>query len=316
MKDGNNTTASSAFPFKRVAIIGLGLMGGSIAKGLKKRGAPCVISGVARKESTLKAAVESGCFDIVTSRCADAVKDADLAVVCVDIDNTVSCAQECASFMPSGACLTDVASVKTPIIRGVKKTLKQIGKKIHFISSHPMAGSEKSGFDAAEENLYEQAVTFIVPSLKSCAQTFPEAQSPAISKLKTFWEFLGSRTVVTDAATHDRATAATSHALHLLAAAAVKAAAGDSSHASHCSINRWEETFLFAGPAFRDVTRIAVSSPSMWSGITRLNRKAVIDVLRMYKKELKTISELARRGEFDALERYLTESKELRYGLV
>lgn len=262
---------------KRAAIVGIGLMGGSLGLALHKRGG-WRVAGLARREETLRAARRKGAIHAGSTDPADVLPGADVAVFCSPVDKIVPLAKAYRRFFKHDALLMDVGSVKGPVVRALEKSFRGPGGPV-FVGAHPMAGSEKTGVEQARADLYQGAV---------CAIT-PTAQTPLsrVAQAADFWKSVGARPLVIDPRTHDQAVAVISHLPHLIADALL------------LSVGDWAPPDGFAllkelaAGSFRDATRVAGADPTLWRGIFRLNDPAVRGALRLFSKKLNT---LARRG--------------------
>jgi prephenate dehydrogenase len=251
---------------KRVAIIGLGLMGGSLGLALKRLGLAHV-SAYARRAETRKLALEMGATDAVHDTPQGALRGAELAVFCTPVCTMPKLAKDCMAAFEPGCVVTDVGSTKADLVRDMNSLFRDT--TITFVGSHPMAGSERSGLDAARIDLYTGAVTAVTPG--------PGAPEAGIQSVVAFWGGVGARVVRLDPAEHDILVAKTSHLPHLISAVLVSTA------------GRTPQNMglpLFCGPGFRDTTRIAGGSPAMWHDIVKSNRAAILEELRQYKNVL------------------------------
>jgi prephenate dehydrogenase len=252
--------------FGTVAILGPGLIGGSIALALAERGLAERLMIYARSPHALDQIRTAGVDAELTGNPSEAVREADLVILCVPIEAMAGLVHEFRDALKPGALVTDVGSVKGSVDRDLAPLLED---RALWIGSHPMAGSEQGGFVAARADLFEGAAVIITPT----KQTRPEAEQ----RMEAFWEALGGRVLKLDPARHDVAVAQVSHVPHLLAAALV-------CHAS-------EEARELAGGGFRDTTRVASGSPQLWVEILSANSKAVaaeLEALIVHLKALKS----------------------------
>ncbi len=237
---------------KKVAIIGPGLLGGSIALALRERG-EWNVAIWARRPEAVEEARAGGFADLASTNLEEVVNDAQLVVLCTPINSMEILAIGLAPFITPQTLITDVGSVKAPIVSALSPIFQKRG---HFVGSHPMAGSEQSGMKFARADLFEGAVCIVTPDGHS--------QPAAIEAIQSFWQSLGCSVHQFPADEHDRMVAAISHFPHLLAAALVEMIAANEPAA-----------FDFCGPGFRDTTRVASGSPAMWTEILQANRGAV-----------------------------------------
>lgn len=238
---------------KRIAILGPGLLGGSIALRLRQLGGSQVTLW-ARRPEAVEEAIAAGCADHATSDVRAAVEDADLVVLCVPVG---AMKQIVSAFLPAlrtDAIVTDVGSVKGAVLAEVGTLFAGRG---HFVGSHPMAGSESTGLKAARADLFERSTCIVTPD----ANTDPKA----LAAVEAFWTKLGCRVVQLGAGEHDDCVALVSHLPHLVAAILVNVVAERNAHA-----------FGVVGPGFRDTTRVASGPPAMWTEILRENSTAVV----------------------------------------
>jgi prephenate dehydrogenase len=238
---------------KRIAILGPGLIGGSIALGLGQCAGSHVTLWARRPEAVAEASA-AGCADAVTGDLAAAVKDADIVVLCVPVGAMAGIAAKIAPALREGCIVTDVGSVKGPVIAALHPIFQGSGR---FVGSHPMAGSEHTGLAAARADLFEGATCIVTPE--------PDTDAAAILGARELWTRLGSRVVELPAAEHDECVALVSHLPHLAAAALVNTVAGQNAHA-----------FSVVGPGFRDTTRVASGPPAMWREILSENSAALL----------------------------------------
>ena len=276
---------------KRVAIVGMGLMGGSLGLALKGLGLARIVA-CARRRETRQIALERGAADEAFELPVDAVRDADIVIFCTPVRTIPPLAEECREFFKDGAIVTDVGSTKAEIVRQME-ILFSDGRQ-HFVGSHPMAGSEKTGIEAARADLYRNAVVAVTPSAA--------ATERAAEEIGCLWASVGARPVRMDAAAHDHLVARTSHLPHLIAACLVSAVGRE--------ING--EVSSFCGPGFRDATRIASGSADLWRDIVETNSAAVLAELRRCGDELRRVIQIIEKGDFEELRRYLDRARTTR----
>jgi prephenate dehydrogenase len=277
---------------ERLAIVGVGLLGGSVAKAVRARGAAREIVGVGRDLARLQPAVADGAVDRITTSLADGVAGADVVILGATVLANDALLPAVWAAVPPGACITDVGSTKRSIVREAERLGAERGD-VHFVGSHPMAGAEKSGYGFARSDLFERATVVVTPTKRGV-----DAATGTVSGL---WRTLGARVVVWDAEGHDRAVAAISHLPHVIAWALVDA------------VNRYEPAALdLVAGGFRDTTRIAASDPIVWREILLANRDEVAVSLGAYREALADLERLIAEADPAALERYLARVKALR----
>ncbi len=280
------------FADQTVAVVGLGLLGGSLAAALKQvvSGGPRVVAW-ARRAASIAEASARGWIDSGSTDPADVLPAADLTVLCIPPLPTIEFAVRNASLWRTGGLVTDVGSVKAEIVRGVRPVLAARG--VGFVGSHPMAGSEQAGMAHADPELFSGATVFLTPT--------PEDAPEAVAAVAGFWEALGARPFRIEPGWHDVLTARTSHVLHLLAAGLVRALLDAAPAAS-----------LAAAGAFRDMTRIASSSPDMWTQIARQNGRNILEAFDRTEREIAALKSMVREERWEELKSYLEHAGERR----
>ena len=258
--------------FSKITIIGLGLIGGSLAWALKKSGRVGEVFGVDLDEKAIDYAVREGVIDEGSKDIEKGVSQSELTVIATYVGSVSKVAKSIISLVSKGTIITDVGSVKGKI---VQETEEFLPSHVHFVGGHPIAGTECSGVWASDPRLFNGKRCILTPTLK----THPEA----LAKVKSLWESVGARVFTMDAETHDRVFSFVSHLPHVVAYALVN------SVASQRILNNMLD---FAGGGLRDYTRIGASSPEMWSDIFLMNRENVLESIREFKKSLERIEEL------------------------
>jgi cyclohexadieny/prephenate dehydrogenase len=271
--------------YERIAVIGLGLLGGSVARAARARGVARVVVGATRRRSALDRALAEGAVDAVASR-EEAVRDAELVVLATPVSAMAETIRAVAPGLVSGATVTDVGSVKAVLHETLPGLLPP---GVRYIGSHPMAGSHARGFDQSREDLFDGAPCVITET----------GTSPEQTKLYEFWSALGARVFVRDAANHDCEAAWVSHLPHVLAYAFAEAL----ERAPAASRD-------LAGSGFRDFTRIALSEPEMWGEILTENRKALAAPLQAAAEVLAEFGRAIEANDADALERKINAARE------
>jgi prephenate dehydrogenase len=283
---------------KRIAILGLGLMGGSLGLALKSRkGAGNTIRGYARRAETRKLALKLHAIDEAFDDPAKAVEGADVVILCVPILTIPDLVMKCKDSLKRGCLVTDVGSTKAQLAGQIDPLLKGTGAI--FVGSHPLAGSEQQGLDAARVNLYEQAVVVVTPT--------DGKTGSAVKSLKKFWENLGATVKVMTPDEHDRVVARTSHLPHI-AAALVSATVGRDGDLRQIG--------MYCGPGFHDTTRIAEGSPEVWHDIVQTNREYLAGELAEFKSALERVLSMVEKGKFDHLLKFLESGRSKRKQLM
>jgi prephenate dehydrogenase len=278
---------------KSLAVIGVGLIGGSFALALRRAGMATKVVGFDRDRAALETAAGLGVIDTAAESVTEAVKGADLVVIAVPVRSVGPVLHDVELAMDADAVVTDVGSTKAEVVRIAREELRE--RFPRFVPGHPIAGREASGVEAAFVDLFRGARVVLTPQ----RETAPDA----IDVVRAAWEALGARVTTADAAEHDRIFAAVSHLPHLLSFALVSEIASRDNAA---------DLLGFAGGGFRDFTRIAASSPQMWRDIALQNRAALLAELDRYGARLAVFRELVEKGDGNGLERLMTEARNVR----
>ncbi|WP_213684579.1 prephenate/arogenate dehydrogenase family protein [Roseicyclus sp.] len=284
--------------YTRVALIGLGLIAGSMAHAMRRAGLAGEIVGTARSAETRAIAAEIGLCDRIAETAAEAVKGADLVVLCVPPGAMGAVAAEIAPHLAQGATVSDVGSVKRDVITQVGP---HIPAGVHFVPAHPLAGTEHSGPRAGFAELFDNRYVLLTPE----ADTDPAATA----KLRAFWEGCGARVEEMDADHHDLVLAVTSHTPHLIAYTMV-GVADDLRRVTD------SEVIKYSAAGFRDFTRIAASDPTMWRDVFLTNKEATLEILGRFTEELFALQRAIRRGDGDHLHAYFTRTRAIRRGII
>ncbi len=284
--------------FSKVAILGVGLIGSSMAHAMRRGGLAGHIAGYARRAETLERARAVGFADSLHGDASACVKDAELVVLATPVGTFASLAEEIAPFLKQGAILTDVGSVKGAVIRDVGPFVPE---GVHFIPAHPIAGTEQSGPEAGFPELFDGRWCILTPP--------PGANSEAVEKLKSFWQALGSQVEVMEARRHDLVLAITSHVPHLIAYNIV----GTADDLETVTEN---EVIKFSAGGFRDFTRIAASDPTMWRDVFLNNRDAVLEILGRFEEDLSILKRAIRWSDGEALFKFFTRTRAIRRGII
>lgn len=284
--------------YERVALIGLGLIAGSMAHAMKRRGLAGHIAGFARTAETRKAAAEIGFIDSVHESAAQAVKGADLVVLAVPVGAMGAVAEEIAPHLAPGATVTDVGSVKQAVIDAVGP---HIPEGVHFIPSHPLAGTEHSGPYSGFATLFENRWWLLTP--------LEGADPAAVARLRALYEGVGANVDTMEPGHHDLVLAVVSHTPHLIAYTMV----GVADHLRRVSQS---EVIKYSASGFRDFTRIAASDPTMWRDVFLTNKEATLDILGRFTEELFVLQRAIRMGDGDHLFDYFTRTRAIRRGII
>ena len=284
--------------FEKVALIGLGLIGSSVAHAARRGDAARHIAGYEPTAAVLDRARAVGFADSLHDDLAACVKDADLVVLATPVGAFGELAREMAPFLKAGAIVSDVGSVKTAVLRDVGP---HIPGGVHFIPAHPIAGTEQSGPEAGFAELFDG---------RWCILTPPDGADPdAVARLRGFWERLGSKVDVMDAVHHDLVLAITSHVPHLIAYNIVGTA-------DDLSTVTKSEVIKYSAGGFRDFTRIAASNPAMWRDVFLTNKDAVLATLRQFSDDLAFLEQAILADDGPALFELFTRTADIRRGIV
>ncbi|HEX4781520.1 MAG TPA: prephenate dehydrogenase/arogenate dehydrogenase family protein [Usitatibacter sp.] len=282
---------------KSVAVIGVGLIGGSFALALRRAGLATSISGFDRDAGQLQRAIEMGVIDRAAESASDAARGAGLVMVAVPVRAIGPVLHDVALALEPDAVVTDAGSTKAEVVRLARSELRE--RFPRFVPGHPIAGRETSGVESATAELFRGARVVLTPVAETAA--------PALALVRSAWEGAGARVAIAAAEHHDRVFAAVSHLPHILSFALVSDIASRSDAA---------ELLEFAGGGFRDFTRIAASSPEMWRDIAMQNREALLAELDRFGARLAVFRELIDKGEGAGLERLMAEARAARQALA
>ncbi|MGO1120371.1 prephenate/arogenate dehydrogenase family protein [Rhodovibrionaceae bacterium A322] len=284
--------------FNRMALIGVGLLGSSLARACKAKGLVGEIVGSARSQATVDKTLELGICDRAMLDPADAVKDADLVVICAPVGAFAQIGAAIAPALKSGAIVTDVGSVKQAVLRDLGPLMPD---GVHLIPGHPVAGTEHSGPEAGFAELFENRYCILTPA--------PGEDESAVAKVRALWEACGSQVEIMEATHHDRVLGITSHLPHIIAYTIVGTAA-DLEESERAEVIR------YSAGGFRDFTRIAGSDPVMWRDIFLNNKEAVLEVLQRFNEDLTALQRAIRWGEGETLEKLFTRTRTIRRGII
>ncbi len=296
--------------YDRVALVGIGLIGSSIARAIRRDKLAGHVSCWTRSAATRDTTRKLGICDSVHDTLAEAVKDADLVMLCAPIGANADIAQGMAAHLKAGATISDVGSVKQAVIRDVGPHVPQ---GVHFIPGHPVAGTEHSGPESGFAELFERRWCILTPP--------PGTDQAATDRLTKFWQAMGSRVEIMDAQHHDRVLAITSHLPHLIAYTIVGTVTDLEDHlrreaADAGTMIEQAEIVKFSAGGFRDFTRIAASDPIMWRDIFLNNREAVLEMMGRLSEDLAALQRAIRWGEGEKLEAWFRRTREIRRGVL
>jgi Prephenate dehydrogenase len=260
--------------FKKITIIGVGLIGGSIGLAVKKKRLAREVVGVFRRESTLERALEFNAVDKATMFIEGGVNGADLIIVTSPVHSIPDIIKMAAKYAKKGAIVTDAGSTKSWIVGSAEKSLAR-SKKIHFVGSHPMAGSEHTGVEFARADLFENAPCIVTKTAKT--------DSASLKKVKAFWSALGAVVKVMSPASHDKSVSLISHLPHVVAFGL----------AGSVPLNELQ----YAAEGFKDTTRVASSDAELWADIFLTNRREVLRSGRLFEKYYKEILKAIAKGD-------------------
>lgn len=284
--------------FEKVAIVGIGHIGSSLARVIKRDGlAGRLVTLEANPDHRAKA-LELGIVDAATGDVAEAVGDADLVVLATPVGTYADLSAEIAPHLKAGAIVSDVGSVKMAVLRDVGPHLPE---GVHFVPGHPIAGTEHSGPTAGFAELFQGRWCILTPPAGT--------KQEAVDKVTALWESAGSTVEVMEASHHDRVLAITSHLPHLIAYTIVGTA-------TDLETTLQQEVIKFSASGFRDFTRIAASDPVMWRDIFLNNREAVLEVLQRFTEDLTALQRAIRWGEGDKLEDRFRRTRAIRRSII
>lgn len=278
--------------FEQMTIVGVGLLGGSLAQACRTRGMVRKVIGFGRNRENLEKAKQANLIDAWSSDLAAAVKDSDLVIVCTPVGSIVSRVKEMLPALKKGCLLTDVGSVKAPLVKEIESILPAT---VNFIGSHPIAGSEKSGFEASTADLFAGAKCVVTPT--------PKTDPLLLQRVIGFWQQLGSTVLQMEAEEHDIVYGAVSHLPHIVAYALVNTIAGLQTKSS-------KDIVSFGGNGFKDMSRLASSEPVMWKDICILNKGAVLDIIERFEDTMDEIKSGIGREEDDYLVKAFSNARE------
>jgi prephenate dehydrogenase len=279
--------------FRKITIVGVGLLGGSLGLAIKKRGLANEVAGYVRRASSIAECKKARAVDVCTRDLQEAVADADLIVLCTPLAQMLPLLKEMRPAIKRGAIVTDVGSVKATVVKELESLVAKSGA--HFVGSHPMAGAEKTGVSSARAELFTNAVCVVTPTERS--------SQAAIKKLESFWKAVGARVLRLAPELHDELVSRSSHLPHVVAATLANLVLDPKYPKSQP---------LLCANGFRDSTRIASGSPEMWRDIAMANRKNLSGALEAFIRDLKKFQRLLKTGDEKAAETFFQSGKQRR----
>ena len=284
--------------FGKMTIIGVGLLGASLAKACKERDLVEEVAGYGRNRENLEKARALKIIDYCPTDLAEAVKDADLIVLCTPVTTIIPLIQNMIARIRPGALITDVGSVKEPI---VKEAEKLVPKGVFFVGSHPIAGGENSGLEASTANLYQGAKCIVTPTDKT--------NNSALEKISALWQAVGMQIINLSAEEHDFVFGAVSHLPHIVVYALMNTLGS-----LRTQDNR--EVTAFSGAGLKDITRIASSDPVMWRDICLSNRNHSLDLIDRFQNKLDEIRSTIEKGDGQALKEEFIAANKYRLNVI
>ncbi len=289
---------SKTLLFERVAFIGIGLIGASMALAMRREGLVGSMVAVARRPKTRKTALDLKIVDEATKDYGKAVEGADLVVIATPVGTNAAIAKAIAKHLKPGAIVTDVGSVKQAVVDAIGPHLP---KNVHFVPGHPIAGTEHSGPEAGFAELFQNRWTILTP--------LPKTSSKATAKVADLWRKIGANVATMQPQHHDMVLAITSHLPHAIAYTIVGTA-------TDLGGDLQQEVIKYSASGFRDFTRIAASDPIMWRDIFLNNREAVLDILLRFTEDLTALQRAIRKGDAKMLEDTFTRGRGIRRGII
>lgn len=281
----------------RLALIGTGLIGGSLSLALKASSSVKHVVGFARNENSLKKGVSLGILDSYSLSVEEAVKGSDMVILAVPLGAMAELLQQISPYLKGSCIISDVGSAKSSVVNAAKDCLGEKFK--HFVPAHPIAGTENNGVESGFAELFHNRKVILTPNENTSEQ--------AINLIKTMWESCGAMVESMTVEHHDQIFAATSHLPHMLAYSLVNCLA---------DMEDKVEIFKYAAGGFRDISRIASSDPTMWRDICLHNKEAIAVMLKQYAGELSALSEKIEQSKDDELHEYFSRAKKRRDDLI
>jgi prephenate dehydrogenase len=279
--------------FRKITIVGVGLLGGSLGLAIKRRRLADEVAGYVRREGSIAECKKAKAVDSCTRDLREAVTDADLIVLCTPLAQMLPLLKKMLPAIKRGAIITDVGSVKSTVVKELESLVSKAGA--HFIGSHPMAGAEKTGVSAARAELFVNAVCVVTPTKRS--------NQTALNKLEEFWQAAGARVLRLTPELHDELVSRSSHLPHVAAATLANLVLNPAHPKAQPQL---------CANGFRDTTRIASGSPEMWRDIAMANRKNLAKALEVFIRDLKKFQNILKSGDGQAAEKFFKTGKQRR----
>lgn len=279
--------------FEKIAVLGVGLIGASFAKAVRRNGLCKEVAGYGRRIENLHRARAEGIIDSFDLHPENVCRDADLIILCTPVGTFLDLTRRCVPSFKKGALVTDAGSVKGALVHAIEQLMPD---GVHYVGGHPIAGSDRSGIGASDEGLFRNSKCIVTPT--------PHTDPEALKALTGLWESLGSRVVTMEPERHDVIYASVSHFPHLLAYALVNV------------VDETDPSYLqYSGQGFRDMTRIAASSQEIWRDICLLNRENLVELISLFQNKLDTLGRYLRASDSGSLEREFLKARTLREGI-
>jgi prephenate dehydrogenase len=295
--DSRHPERAATTLFETMTVVGVGLIGGSLARAARERGLVSRIIGLGRGEENLRRALDLGVIDAMETDWARGIRDADLVVLATPVESIVQLLPRIASLCGDDTVVTDVGSVKGSIVREAERTLPRPGR---FVGGHPIAGTENSGVEASFASLFTDRKTILTPTGRTDAE--------ALDRVRRLWEEVGSSVVEMDTESHDRVMGFVSHLPHIVAYALV--------HTVYSEDKKEGNLARFSAGGFLDFTRIASSHPEMWRDICLMNREALMVAVDSFSRTLDRLKELISAKDGKGLEEHFNHCRRTRADLL
>ena len=284
--------------FGQITIIGVGLLGGSLAQACRKHGLADKVVGFGRNHEKLEKAKGLQIIDAYETDLQAAVATADLVVLCPPVNAMTPLVREMASSLRPGCLVTDVGSVKKSVVGEIQALMPE---SVYFVGSHPIAGGEKSGFEASSPDLFQNEKCIVTPT--------PKTNPSALKKINELWEKAGMQVITMDVEEHDQIFGAVSHLPHVIAFVLMNTIGG-------LTTKNHEEITYFSGKGLKDITRIASSDPVMWRDICLSNKKPVLNLIDKFQGTLQQVRNLIEKEDSRLLEQTFETAKKYRLNLT